>query len=75
MRRQRESSWMGGMVCLRPQRKGFPTGGWVERGRRYTVTGPIRWFMAFFCKQKVLIIVMNQNYIIQLAPHFIPELE
>jgi len=22
-------------ACLRPQRKGFPTGRWVERGRRY----------------------------------------
>jgi hypothetical protein len=92
---------MGGAVCLRPQRKGFPTGGKVplegkalrlppsnarfalclpfsdrrpatngayplgtpadlhggksaERGRRYTVTGPIRNFMAFnLCDIKI----------------------
>jgi len=30
-------------VCLRPQRKGFPTGGWVERGRRYTAEGTLIW--------------------------------
>lgn len=57
---------MGGMVCPRPQRKG-PTGGWVERGRGYTMTGPIRhlyrqfWVLLFLLQSHLFMIINIEN--------------
>jgi len=38
-----ESNKSDDAAFLRPQRKGFPTGGWVKRGRRYAAEGAFVW--------------------------------